>query len=62
MAQVENNTKEQAMKSQFARGRGAVIVSAMQSHQNMAQKLLSDEATRGVPGCGVRLAQAGWWR
>lgn len=48
MAQVENNTKEQAMKANLPVAAVQIIVSAMQSHQSMAQKLLSDEATRGL--------------
>lgn len=48
MAQVENNTKEQAMKANLPVAVVQIIVSAMQSHQSMAQKLLSDESTRGL--------------
>lgn len=46
MAQVENNTKEQAMKANLPQAAVQIIVGAMQSHQAMATKLLSDESTR----------------
>ncbi|WP_374259069.1 type I restriction endonuclease subunit R [Aquabacterium sp.] len=48
MAQVENNTKEQAMKANLPQAAVQIIVGAMQSHQAMATKLLSDESTRSV--------------
>lgn len=48
MAQVENNTKEQAMKANLPSSAVQIIVQAMQSHQAMATKLLSDEAAREV--------------
>lgn len=48
MAQVQNNTKEQAMKANLPQAAVQIIVGAMQSHQAMATKLLSDESTRGV--------------
>ncbi len=48
MAQVENNPKEQALKANLPQAAVQIIVGAMQSHQAMATKLLSDEATRGV--------------
>lgn len=48
MAQVANNTKEQAMKANLPQAAVQIIVGAMQSHQNMATKLLSDEASRGL--------------
>lgn len=48
MAQVENNSKEQAMKANLPQAAVQIIVGAMQSHQIMATKLLSDESTRSV--------------
>jgi type I restriction enzyme R subunit len=48
MAQVENNTKEQAMKADLPTAAVQIIVGAMQSHQAMATKLLSDDTTRGL--------------
>lgn len=48
MAQVEHNTKEQAMKANLPQAAVQIIVGAMQSHQAMATKLLSDESTRGL--------------
>lgn len=48
MAQVENNTKEQAMKANLPQVAVQIIVGAMQSHQAMATKLLSDESSRGL--------------
>jgi type I restriction enzyme, R subunit len=48
MAQVEHNTKEQAMKANLPQAAVQIIVGAMQSHQTMATKLLSDESTRGL--------------
>lgn len=48
MAQVENNPKEQALKANLPQAAVQIIVGAMQSHQAMATKLLSDEVTRGV--------------
>ena len=48
MAQVEHNTKEQAMRANLPQAAVQIIVGAMQSHQAMATKLLSDEGTRGL--------------
>lgn len=48
MAQVENNPKDQAMKANLPTAAVQIIVSAMQSHQTMATKLLSDETTRNL--------------
>ena len=48
MAQVENNTKDQAMKANLPQAAIQIIVGAMQSHQSLATKLLSDETTRGL--------------
>ena len=48
MAQVENNTKEQAMKANLPQAAVQIIVQAMQSHQSLATKLLSDETSRGI--------------
>ncbi|MBR8219578.1 type I restriction endonuclease subunit R [Burkholderia vietnamiensis] len=48
MAQVENNTREEAMKANLPQAAVQIIVQAMQSHQALAHKLLSDEASRGL--------------
>ncbi|MBB5427465.1 type I restriction enzyme R subunit [Paraburkholderia sp. JPY158] len=48
MAQVENNTKEQAMKANLPQAAVQIIVQAMQSHQALATRLLSDETSRGL--------------
>ncbi|MDW3688460.1 hypothetical protein RA280_43415 [Cupriavidus sp. CV2] len=48
MAQVQNNSKEQAMKANLPQAAIQAIVGAMTTHQTMATKLLSDEATRDV--------------
>lgn len=48
MAQVENNSKEQAMKANLPQAAVQIIVQAMQSHQSLATKLLSDETSRGI--------------
>lgn len=48
MAQVKNNTLEQAMKADLPLKAIQAIASAMSSHSRMATKLLSDEATRDV--------------
>ncbi|KGC43935.1 type I restriction endonuclease subunit R [Burkholderia pseudomallei] len=48
MAQVENNTKEEAMKANLPQAAVQIIVQAMQSHQALATKLLSDETSRGL--------------
>lgn len=48
MAQVEHNSKDQAMKAHLPQAAVQIIVGAMQSHQSMATKLLSDETTRGL--------------
>ncbi|WP_240636195.1 hypothetical protein [Caldimonas tepidiphila] len=48
MAQVENNNREQAMKANLPSTAVQIIVGAMQSHQTMATRLLSDETTRGL--------------
>ena len=48
MAQVQNNPKAQAMKANLPGAAVAAIVSAMQTHKDLATKLLSDEATRGL--------------
>ncbi len=47
MAQVENNSKEQTMKANLPQAAVQIIVQAMQSHQTLATKLLSDETSRG---------------
>lgn len=46
MAQVQNNTLEQAMKADLPKKAIAAIAGAMMSHETMAKKLLSDEPTR----------------
>lgn len=48
MAQVQNNSREQAMKANLPQAAIQAIVAAMGTHQAMATKLLSDEATREV--------------
>ena len=46
MAQVQNNSREQAMKANLPAATIAAIVAAMNTHQSLATQLLSDEATR----------------
>ncbi len=46
MAQVRNNTMDQAMRADLPGAATKAIVEAMTSHQNMAKRLLSDEVTR----------------
>ncbi len=48
MAQVENNTKDQAMKANLPQAAVQIIVQAMQSHHALATRLLSDETSRGL--------------
>ena len=48
MAQVQNNPREQAMKANLPQAAIQAIVGAMQTHETMATKLLSDEATREI--------------
>jgi len=48
MAQVQNNTMDQAMKADLPSKAVQAIASAMSSHTSMATKLLSDESTRDV--------------
>ena len=48
MDQVQNNTREQAMKADLPRKAIQAIAGAMNSHHSMATQLLSDEATRDV--------------
>lgn len=48
MAQVQNNTMEQAMKADLPVRAIQAIADAMNSHASMATKLLSDESTRDV--------------
>lgn len=47
MAQVQNNSREQAMKANLPGAAVTAIVGAMQPHQNLATRLLSDDLTRG---------------
>ncbi|MOA59676.1 hypothetical protein D3C78_1843560 [compost metagenome] len=48
MAQVQNNSMEQAMKADLPIKAIQAIAGAMSSHASMATKLLSDEATRDM--------------
>ena len=48
MAQVRNNSMEQAMKADLPAKAIQAIASAMSSHTSMATKLLSDESTRDL--------------
>jgi len=48
MAQVQNNTMDQAMKADLPSKAVQAIASAMSSHTSMATKLLCDESTRDV--------------
>ena len=48
MAQVQNNDKLQAMKANLPAAAVEAIVLAMNTHKELATRLLSDEATRGV--------------
>jgi type I restriction enzyme R subunit len=48
MAQVRNNPKTEAMKAKLPGAAVQAIVGAMATHKELANKLLSDEATRGV--------------
>ena len=48
MAQVQNNSREQAMKANLPQAAIQAIVGAMTTHQTMATKLLSDETTRDI--------------
>jgi type I restriction enzyme, R subunit len=43
MAQVNNNTREQAMKADLPEAATNAIVEAMQSHKTLAERLLSDK-------------------
>ncbi|HEX8610731.1 MAG TPA: type I restriction endonuclease subunit R, partial [Telluria sp.] len=48
MAQVRNNSCEQAMKANLPAATVAAIVAAIGTHQSMATRLLSDDATRDL--------------
>jgi len=48
MAQIQNNSLEQAMKADLPSKAVAAIAAAMGSHTSMATRLLSDESTRNV--------------
>lgn len=48
MAQVQNNSRDQAMKANLPAATVATIVAAMNTHQSLATKLLSDEVTRDL--------------
>lgn len=48
MAQVQNNSREQAMKANLPGAAVNAIVGAMQTHQSLATRLLSDDLTRGL--------------
>ena len=46
MAQVHNNSRAQAMKANLPAAAVSAIVEAMQTHQSLATRLLSDDLTR----------------
>lgn len=48
MAQVQNNSHDQAMKANLPTATVAAIVAVMNTHQSLATKRLSDEATRDL--------------
>jgi type I restriction enzyme R subunit len=48
MDQVQNNSREQALKADLPQAANAAIVEALSSHNAMATRLLSDEQTRDV--------------
>ena len=48
MAQVENNTREQALKADLPDAATDAIVEVMGSHEKMATRLLSDEGARDI--------------
>ena len=48
MAQVQNNTKDQAMKANLPAAAVQAIFDAMSTHQTLATRLLSDEGARRV--------------
>lgn len=48
MAQVRNNTLEQALKADLPTRAVAAIAAAMSSHTSQATKLLGDESTRDL--------------
>ncbi|QFY89804.1 type I restriction endonuclease subunit R [Magnetovirga frankeli] len=48
MAQVNNNTREQALKADLPDAATDAIVEAMASHEKMATRLLSDEGARTI--------------
>lgn len=48
MAQVRNNTRDQAMRADLPGAATRAIVEAMGTHQSMARRLLSDEVTRNL--------------
>lgn len=48
MAQVQNNTREQALKADLPEAATDAIVEAMASHGKMATRLLSDEGARDI--------------
>jgi type I restriction enzyme R subunit len=48
MAQVQNNTREQALKADLPDAATDAIVEAMGSHEKMATRLLSDEGARDI--------------
>lgn len=48
MAQVQNNSREQAMKANLPQAAIQAIVGAMTTHNEMATKLLSDDITRDL--------------
>ena len=48
MAQVQNNEKDQVMRANLPPAAVQAIVGAMSTHEQLATRLLSDEATRKV--------------
>jgi hypothetical protein len=48
MAQVRDNPKTEAMKAKLPGAAVQAIIGAMATHKELANKLISDEATRGV--------------
>ena len=48
MAQVESNTREQALKADLPDAATDAIVEVMGSHEKMATRLLSDEGARDI--------------
>jgi len=47
MDQIQNNPRDQAMRAGLPSATVNAIVGAMQTHQTLATRLLSDETSRG---------------